>query len=102
MLNTAYEKQDDRLTVKPEGHLDTATSPVLEAELKQHLDGIREVTLDCTDLDYISSAGLRVLLATEQRMEDCGGSLRLIHVNESILEIFELVGFMDIVKVEES
>ena len=102
MLTTSFEKQGEKLIVKPEGHLDTATSPILEKELLEHLDGVTDITMDCAKVDYISSAGLRVRRATEQRMEECDGSFRLIHVNEHILEIFDLVGFMDIVTVEES
>lgn len=99
MSNTVFEKQGTALTVKPQGRLDTATSPVLENELRQQLDGVQEITMDFSGVEYISSGGLRVLLATEQQMESRGGSMKLIHVNEHILKIFELVGFMDVVTV---
>ena len=102
MSTTIFEKQGNVLIVKPQGHLDAVTSPTLEKELMQYLDDVQEITFDFTNVEYISSGGLRVLLATEQQMEANGGSMRLIHVNEHIMEIFELVGFMDIVKVEES
>ena len=98
---TVFEKKDSLLTVRPEGRLDTATSPVLEKEMHQHLDGVLEVVVDFAEVEYISSAGLRVLLALEQLMEDREGSLRLVHVNRNIIEIFELVGFMDVVNVEQ-
>lgn len=100
MSNTIFEKQGSILTVKPEGRLDTATSPVLESELRGYLDGVQEIIMDFEKVGYISSGGLRVLLATEQLLEDRGGSMKLIHVNEHILDIFELVGFMEMVKVE--
>ncbi len=100
MSSTAFEKKGAVLIARPKGRLDTATSPVLESELRQTLDGVQEVIMDFTDVEYISSGGLRVLLATDQTMENRGGSMKLIHVNEHILDIFELVGFMDVVKVE--
>ena len=102
MSNTIFEKQGTTLTVKPQGRLDTATSPVLEQEMQQYLDGVLNVTMDFADVEYISSGGLRVLLSTDQILEDRGGNLRVIHVNEHILEVFQLVGFMEIVNVEES
>ena len=102
MSNTIFEKQGTTLMVKPQGRLDTATSPVLEQEMQQYLDGVLNVTMDFADVEYISSGGLRVLLSTDQILEDRGGNLRVIHVNEHILEVFQLVGFMEIVNVEES
>jgi len=65
------------------------------------LDGVKDVVMDFAKVDYISSSGLRVLLAIEQTMEDRDGGLTLRHVNENIIEIFNLVGFMDVVKVEQ-
>ena len=102
MSTTIFEKQGTNLIVKPHSRLDTATSPVLEKEMQQYLDGILNVTMDFSDVEYISSGGLRVLLSTDQILEDRGGNLRVIHVNEHILEVFRLVGFMEIVNVEES
>lgn len=102
MSTTIFEKQGTNLTVKPQGRLDTATSPVLEREMQQYLDGVLNVTMDFADVEYISSGGLRVLLSTDQILEDRGGNLRVLHVNEHILEVFQLVGFMEIVNVEES
>ena len=99
MAATIFEKNGSTLTVKPSGRLDTATSPVLDSELRQNLDGVREMIMDFSDVEYISSGGLRVLLGMEQLMESRGGSLTLIHVNEHILEIFDLVGFMSLVTV---
>lgn len=102
MSTTIFEKQGANLTVYPKGRLDTVSSPVLEQELQQYLDGVQYVTMDFAEVDYITSGGLRVLLATDQILEDRGGNLRVIHVNEHILEVFQLVGFMEIVDVEES
>ena len=96
-----FEKQGSVLTVKPEGRLDSVTSPVLEGELKKHLDGVRDVIMDFTDVNYISSGGLRLLLTTEQQLEGKGGSIKVIHVNEYIYDVFELVGLTDAVAVEK-
>ena len=102
MSTTIFEKQGSNLTVYPKGRLDTVPSPVLEQELKQYLDDVENVTMDFAEVDYITSGGLRVLLAADQILEERGGNLRVIHVNEHILEVFQLVGFMEIVDVEES
>ena len=100
MSAMAFEKQGNTLTVRPAGRIDTATSPLLERELRTRLEDIQAVILDLSNVEYVSSAGLRLMLATAQRMEDRGGSMKVIHVKEHILEVFELVGFMDVVSVE--
>ena len=99
MADTIYLRQEKTLIVKPSGRLDTATSPVLEKELHQHLDGIENVLMDFESVEYISSSELRMLLATEQLLEHHGGSLKLQHVNEYIMEVFEMVNFTDVVEV---
>lgn len=87
------------LTLAPEGRLDTITSPELEKVLKESLDGVSELTLDLGKLDYISSAGLRVLLAAQKTMNR-QGSMKIVHVCETIMEIFEVTGFLDILTIE--
>ena len=82
-----------------EGRLDTVTAPELEKELKTSLDGITELRMDFEKLDYISSAGLRVLLSAQKQMNK-QGTMTLHHVNQTILEIFEVTGFSDILTVE--
>ena len=99
MSAAIYEKQGNVMTIKPQGRLDTATSPVLEKEMREHLDGIQELIMDFANVEYISSGGLRILLTTERQMENRGGSMKVIHVNQHILEIFDLVGFMDVITV---
>lgn len=81
-----------------EGRLDTVTAPELEKELKESLDGVAELTLDFEKLEYISSAGLRVLLAT-QKVMNRQGSMKLVRVGETIMEIFEVTGFSDILTI---
>lgn len=81
-----------------EGRLDTVTAPELEKELKESLDGVAELTLDFEKLEYISSAGLRVLLAA-QKVMNRQGSMKLVRVGETIMEIFEVTGFSDILTI---
>ena len=87
------------LVIALEGRLDTTTSPELEKELKESLPGVSQLTLDLEKLEYISSAGLRVLLAAQKTMS-AQGTMKLIHVNEIIMEIFEITGFSDILTIE--
>ena len=100
MSNTVFELNGKTLTVKPDGELDSMTSPIFEKELRQHLSGVDSVVVNFEKVNYISSAGLRVFLAVENTLEAHGAEMKLIHVNEHILEIFDLVGFMDVVAVE--
>ena len=88
-----------KLTAAIEGRLDTATTPAAEAELKDKLDGITELTLDFKSLDYISSSGLRLLLALQKKMNK-QGSMTVINSNEAVKEIFEVTGFSDILTIE--
>ena len=87
------------LLIKVSGRLDTTTAPDLEAEVNRSVDGIEQITFDFTDLEYISSAGLRVLLYTHKRMSGKGG-LKITHVCEAVMEIFEVTGFSDILDIE--
>ena len=87
------------LTVAPEGRLDTATAPELEKALKESLAGVTELVMDFAKLDYISSAGLRVLLSAHKTMSRQGG-MKVIHVNDIIMEVFEVTGFSDILQIE--
>ncbi len=97
---TITKKQDGAaLELALAGRLDTMTAPELEKELKASLDGVSELTLDFAGLDYISSAGLRVLLST-QKIMNRQGRMRITHVGETIMEIFEVTGFSDILTVE--
>lgn len=88
----------NNLTIALEGRLDTGTAPELEKELKASLDGVKELMIDMERLDYLSSAGLRVLLGTQKTMNR-QGSMKVSHVNDTIMEIFEVTGFSDILTV---
>ncbi len=91
-------KNGDALTIALEGRLDTMTAPELEAELKTALDGVETLTIDMAKLDYISSAGLRVLLSTQKVMGRRGG-MTLTNVGAAIMEIFDVTGFADILTI---
>ncbi len=93
------EKNGNALTVALEGRLDTMTAPELEETLKEALTGVEALTFDFEKLDYISSAGLRVLLAAQKTMNR-QGTMKVTHVNEIISEIFDVTGFSDILTIE--
>ena len=99
MLTINKERKNDTLIYSLEGRLDTTTSPDLEAELGGSLDGVKELVFDFSRLEYISSAGLRILLSAQKKMNE-QGSMKVIHVNETIMEIFEVTGFSDILTIE--
>ena len=86
------------VTLKIIGRLDTSTAPELEATVDGCIAGIRELVLDCEALEYISSAGLRVILKTQKQMQ-AQGSMKLVHVNETIMEVFDITGFTDILTI---
>ena len=98
-MNIEQKKDGKALVLALAGRLDTVTAPELEAALNDALAGVEELTFDFEKLDYISSAGLRVLLAAQKTMNR-QGSMKVIHANEMILEIFEVTGFADILTVE--
>lgn len=87
------------LTIALEGRLDTTTAPDLERELQNSLGEVTELTLDFAGLEYISSAGLRVLLSTQKLMQR-QGSMKLVHVNAMVNDVFEVTGFADILTIE--
>lgn len=92
-------QKDETMTIELVGRLDTTTAPQLEKEIQELPTTVTELTLDFGQLEYISSAGLRVLLATQKRM-NTQGSLKLTHVNNDVLEIFDITGFSDILTIE--
>lgn len=98
-MNIQKELAETTLTLTLEGRLDTTTSSQLEAELKQSIDGITTLVIDMEALEYISSAGLRVLLAAQKVMNK-RGEMILRHVGEVIMDVFEITGFVDILTIE--
>lgn len=87
------------LTVKLVGRLDTTTAPQLETELNRSIHGVEKLVLEFEGLEYISSAGLRILLMTQKTMNK-QGELILKNVNDTVLEIFEVTGFVDLLTIE--
>ena len=92
-------KDGKKLTISLEGRLDTATAPQLETAAVAALAGVEELVLDLERLDYVSSAGLRVFLKL-QKIMNAQGTMTVIHVNETIMEIFEITGFDNILTIE--
>ena len=89
----------DAATLVVSGRLDTQTAPELEKELDAVLSGLKELIFDMTDLEYVSSAGLRVILKAQKAM-NAQGSMKLTGVNDSIMEVFDITGFLDILTIE--
>ena len=89
----------ETLRISPEGRLDTTTAPQLEAELRQSIQGVTLLELDFDRLEYLSSAGLWVILAAQKTMNQ-QGKMVVRHVNETIMEVFEVTGFNDILTIE--
>ena len=99
MLNINKTRDGGKLCVALEGRLDTTTAPELEASLKEDLDTVTELVIDLAKLEYISSAGLRVLLAAQKAMMK-QGSMVVTNPNDVISEIFEVTGFSTILTIE--
>ena len=99
MLNIEKKIDGEHAVVALEGRLDTVTAPELEKELADCLEGKTELVMDFAKLEYISSAGLRVLLSAHKKLSKTG-SFKITNVNETIMEIFEVSGFSDILTIE--
>ena len=94
------KENEKELYIKVSGRLDTTTAPELEESIRENLEGTEALVLDFENLDYISSAGLRVLLSAQKVMNK-QGEMTVKHVSESIREIFDITGFSDILTIEE-
>ena len=99
MLNIKKEKEGEKLTVALEGRLDTTSAPQLKDELEPFSDDVKELVLDIKYLDYVSSAGLRVLLSMHKSMGK-RGRMVLRGANENVMEVFEVTGFASILNIE--
>ncbi len=98
-MKITQQKDGNTLTIALEGRLDTTTSPELESALSTALDDVDSLIMDFGELAYLSSAGLRVLLSTQKRMNK-QGSMTVKNVNETIMEVFDITGFTDILTIE--
>lgn len=99
-MDIIKKQNESSLTIRLIGRLDTTTAPKLEGELKTSVNGISLLVFDLKKLDYISSAGLRVLLSA-QKVMNRQGEMKIIGSNETVMEIFEVTGFVDILNIEE-
>jgi len=99
MLNIEKKTEGKELVLALSGRLDTVTAPELESVLKESIEGAESLEFDMTELEYISSAGLRVLLSAQKTMSK-QGSMVLKNVNEDVREIFDVTGFSDILTIE--
>lgn len=98
-MTITKQLSENELTIILKGRLDTNTAPELEAELNDALEGVEKLVFEIGELDYISSAGLRVLLSTQKIMNK-QGSMVVRNAQEPIIEIFEVTGFVDILTLE--
>ena len=99
-MNISKEQNGSSLTIALEGRLDTMTSPELEAEIKDLSSDVKDLTLDLGALEYISSAGLRVLLAAHKLMMNRDGAMKVAKPNEIVREVLDVTGFSDILTIE--
>lgn len=99
-MELVFLKDEKSLTVTVKGNVDTVTAPELDSRLQQNWDGITELIFDFAAVDYISSAGLRVILMANQQMEDADGSMTIRNVNADVMEVFEMTGFDTILNFE--
>lgn len=98
-MNIYRTINEDELTLSLGGRLDTLTAPELENEIRNGLTGVEKLVFDFEKLEYISSAGLRVMLLAQKIMSRLGG-MRVVNANDTIMEIFEVTGFRDILTIE--
>ena len=99
MLNINKDKKGESCVYYLEGRLDTTTAPQLEADIKESIDGVSSLVMDLSQLEYISSAGLRVLLSAQKTMNK-QGSMVVRNVRDEVNEIFDVTGFSDILTIE--
>lgn len=99
-MDIKQTKDGNKLTIALSGRLDTTTAPQLEEALASALDGVADLVFDFSQIEYISSAGLRILLNTQKKISAAGGSMKLTGVNDVVREVFEVTGFINILSIE--
>lgn len=99
-MTIEIKKNEKETTVEVGGRLDTITAPTLEKTLCENLAGTESLILDLDALEYISSAGLRILLSAQKKMQYVG-SMKLVNVCDAVMEVFEMTGFADILTIEK-
>ena len=98
-MTIEIKKTKEETTIEINGRLDTTTAPALEKTINENMEGIKTLILDLKNLEYISSAGLRVLLSAQKKMQQFG-TMKVINVCELVIEVFEMTGFADILTIE--
>jgi anti-sigma B factor antagonist len=98
-MTIEIKKSADEIVLEITGRLDTITAPALDKTINENLVGIKSLTLDFKCLEYISSAGLRVLLSAQKKMQQLG-IMKIINVCDAIMDVFEMTGFADILTIE--
>jgi anti-sigma B factor antagonist len=98
-MTIEIKKNVNELVLEVNGRLDTITAPALDKTICENLEGINSLILDLKSLEYISSAGLRVLLSAQKKMQQIG-TMKVIKVCEEVMEVFEMTGFADILNIE--
>ena len=98
-MTIEIKKNKEEITMEITGRLDTTTAPALEKTINDTLENVKTLILDLKNLEYLSSAGLRVLLATQKKMQQIG-SMKITNVCELVMEVFEMTGFADILTIE--
>ena len=98
-MTIEIKKNTAETIVEIAGRLDTTTSPALEKTINEDIGDTKNLVLDMKNLEYISSAGLRVILGAQKKMQKIG-SMKLINVCEAVMEVFEITGFVDILVIE--
>ena len=99
-MNVDIQRDGTTLTVVPEGRIDTLTAPDFLKQMEPELVNVKDLIIDFSKVSYISSAGLRVLLAFAQTMEDRDGTIKAVSVSDFIRKVFELTGFLEIMNVD--
>ena len=98
-MTIEIKKNKEEIILEITGRLDTTTAPALEKTINENLEGVKTLILDLKSLEYISSAGLRVLLGAQKKMSQIG-SMKIKNVCELVMEVFEMTGFADILNIE--
>ena len=98
-MTIEIKRKADETVIKLEGRLDTTTAPALDKTVNEDIGDVKNLVIDLAGLEYISSAGLRVLLSAQKKQQRVG-SMKLLNVGESVMEVFEITGFADILVIE--
>ena len=98
-MQIKYTREAEKLIVAPDGRIDTVTAPEFEKTMGDLLNGVTDLVLDMSNVEYVSSAGLRVILKVQKVMFH-QGKMKLTGVNETVMEVFEITGFSDILRIE--